>query len=256
MTGRTVAKHARFYMAGYDMSGYTRNFGPLVWTYDEQGEAALSDDIKNYLPGHPTISVGQLNGFFDNTATSGLHTIASTAGVIRTIMAPIGMRAAPVAGDAVWCGQFTQLGYQEAGEGFVGVNIPFGGWDNSGTTLAYDQPWGVLLHANSAATEANSTTGEGIDTAGAQTTKGGYMVYQVFGGTGAVTISIDDSADDSSYAALDDATTGEIADASVPQAGIIALGKTATVEQYLRWQIVAGGGFSTVTFALAFVRGR
>jgi len=255
MTGRTVAKHARFYMGGYDLSGYARTFGPLVWTYDEQGEAALSDEIKNYLPGHPTVSVGQLNGFFDNTATSGLHVVASAAGVIRTVMAPIGMRAAPAAGDPVWGGQYTQLGYQSTGEGLVGVNIPFGGWDNSGTTEAYDQPWGVLLHAKGAETAASTTTGAGIDTAGGQTTKGGYMIYQVFTGTGAVTISIDDSSDDSSYGALTDATIA-IADASTPQAGIVALGKTDTVEQYLRWQIAAGGGFSTVTFALAFVRGR
>ena len=256
MTGRTVAKWARFYMGGYDMSGYARTFGPLVWTYDEQGEAALSDDIKNYLPGHPTISVGQLNGFFDNTATTGLHVIGSTAGVKRTVMAPIGMRAAPAEGDPVFCGDYTQLGYQESGEGFVGVNIPFGGWDNSGTTKAYDQPWGTLLHEKSAETAASTVTGEGKHDNGASSALGGYMVYQVFTGTGAVTISIDDSADDSAYTALTGATTGEIADASVPQAGIIALGKTATVKQHIRWQIAAGGGFSTVTFALAFVRGR
>jgi len=253
MTGRTAAKFARFYMNGYDVSGHTRTFGPLVWTYDEQGDAALSDEIKNYLAGHPMLSVGELNGFFDNTATTGLHIIASGAGVKRTVMCPIGMRAAPAAGDPVWCGEFTQLGYQEAGEGIVGVNIPFGGWDNTGATKAYEQPWGVLLHANSAATAANSTTGAGINN-GAASAKGGYLAYQVFSGDGTATISIDDSADDSSYLALSGATSGEL-DCSSVQYGVVALGTTADVRQYLRWQIALNSA-TTVTFALAFVRGR
>ena len=255
MTGRTVSKHTRFYMDGYDLSGDVRSVGPLTWELEVSAETALTDGVKNVLPNHATISPGTLDAFLDNTATTGLHVIASGAGTKRTVMIPVGMRAAPAAGDPVFVGQFEQAGYQQAGDVYVGVNIPFEGWSDTASSLAYGIPWGLLLHANGAETAANSTTGAGID-GGAQTTAGGYMVYQIFGGTGAVTISIDDSADDSSYAALDDATTGEIADASVPQAGIIALGKTATVEQYLRWQIAAGGGFSTVTFALAFVRGR
>ena len=238
------------------MSGYIRSLGALGWEYDDEGEAALSDGIKNSLPGQTTVSIGALNAFFDNTATSGLHVIANGAGVERTVLIAKGMGAAPAVGDPTFCGQFTQTGYEKAeGGGTVGVTIPFGLWSNTADANTYDQPWGKLLHTNSAATAANSTTGAGVD-GGGQTTKGGYMVYQVFTGVGAVTISIDDSSDDSSYGALTDATTGSIADASVPQAGIIALGKTDTVEQYLRWQIAAGAGFSSVTFALAFVRGR
>ena len=254
-TGRSVTKHSRFYMDGYDLSGYARNFGPLSWTYDEGDATTLSDTIKNVLPNHPTITISALNGLFDSTATSGIHAVASGAGVIRTVMCPIGIRAAPAIGDPVFCGQFEQLGYVEEGAEDVGVNIPFGGWADDATSLTYDQPWGALIHHNSAATAANSTTGEGVDQIGAASTTGGYMVYQVFSGSGTVTISIDESSDDSSYGALTDATTGAI-DAGTVAGGIVALAHDAAVKQYLRWQIAAGGGFSTVTFALAFVRGR
>ena len=255
MTGRTVLKYARAYIDGYDMSGYTRSFGPLGVTFEEHAAAALSDDITNVLPGQATISMGTLNGIFDNTATSGLHVITSGSVGIRTVMLPIGMRAAPAAGDEVFCGQFDQTGYQEEGDGLLTVTIPFAPTANQSGSKLYSQAWGKLLHANSAATGANTATGAGIDH-GAQTSLGGFMMYQVFsgsGGDGTATISIDDSADDSSYGALTDATTGEL-DMSVVRSGIVALGATDTVERYLRWQISLNGATS-VTFALAFVRG-
>jgi len=253
MTGRTVKKWARFYMDGYDLSCYAINTGTPVWTYDEQGEAALCDEVKNYLPGWPTIAFGSFSGFLDNTETSGLHAIANGAGVIRTIMVPYGFRAAPVIGDPVWCGQYEQLDYMQAGDTFVGVTINFAAWANDSDTLLYDQPWGLLIHDHSAETAANSTTGEGVDN-GAASAAGGYLIYQVFAGDGTATISIDDSADDSSYSALSGATSGEI-DCSSVQYGLVALGKTATVKQYLRWQLSLNTA-TTVTFALAFVRGR
>ena len=255
MTGRTVLKYARAYVDGYDMSGYTRSFGPLSVEFEEHAQAALSDDIINVLPGQATIGMGTLNGIFDNTATSGLHVIMSGSTGIRTVMLPIGMRAAPVAGDEVFCGQFDQTGYQEEGDGLLTVTIPFAPTDNQSASKLYSQAWGKLLHANSAETAANSTASAGINN-GAATALGGFMMYQVFsgaGGDGTATISIDDSANDTDYSALSGATTGEL-DMSVVRAGIVALGATADVRQYLRWQLALNGA-TTVTFALAFVRG-
>lgn len=254
MTTRTVQKHTRFYMDGYDMSGYIRSLDALGWEYDDEGEAALSDSIMNSLPGQCTVSIGALNAFLDNTATSGLHVIANGAGVERTVLIAKGMGAAPAAGDPTFCGQFTQMGYEKAeGGGTVGVTIPFGLWSNTADANTYDQPWGKLLHAYGAETAANSTTGAGINN-GAASTAGGYLVFMGFAGDGTATISIDDSADDSSYSALSGATSGEL-DFSSVQFGIVALGKTATVKQYLRWQLALNTA-NTVTFALAFVRGR
>ncbi len=252
MTGRTVLKYARAYIDGYDMSGYTRSYGPLGVTFEEHAQAALSDDIINVLPGQATISMGALNGIFDNTATSGLHVVMSGSTGIRTVMLPIGMRAAPAAGDEVFCGQFDQTGYQEEGEGLLTVTIPFAPTHNQSASKLYSQAWGKLLHANAAETVANSTAGAGIDN-GAATALGGFLCYQVFSGNGTATISIDDSADDSAYAALSGATSGSL-DMSSVQYGIVALGVTAAVRQYLRWQIVLGTA-TTVTFATAFVRG-
>lgn len=247
--GRTVNKHTRVYADGYDLSGDTRTIGPLAWTFDEGDLTCLPDEVKGALPGHATLGIGTLNGVFSNTATTGLHTVMSTAGVKRTVMIPIGIRTAPAQGDPVYMGQFEQSGYQQE-EAYV--NIPFALPSVTNTTLLYDKPWGWLLHAKGAETAVN--TAIGIDDIGASTAFGGYMMYQVFAGNGTATIKVQDAATNlnASFADLSGCTSGSINCATV-QSGIIAVSKTATVRRYLRWQIVFGTA-TTVTFALSFVR--
>lgn len=251
MSGRTNNRWTRVYIDGYDLSGDSRSIGPLMWTYDESDLTGLSHAVKGALPNQATLGLGTYNGVFNDTATTGLHSVLSTGGGMRTVMVAQGMRAEPAIGDPVYMGQFEQKDYQLDPSG-VYVNIPFENSSVRGTTLAYDNPWGVLLHAKAAATAANSATGAGIDTAGGATAFGGYLTYMVFAGDGTATISIDDSADDSSYSALSGATTGEM-DCTSVQYGIVALGRTATVRQYLRWQISLNTATS-VTFALGFAR--
>jgi len=251
VTGRTTSKWTRVYADGYDISGDARSIGPLVWTFDEADLTGLSHAVKGALPDVVNVGVGTLNAVFNNTASTGIDTVLSTGGGMRNIMTAIGQRAEPVAGDPVYMGEFEQMDYQgEWSSGFY-VNIPFGMASIRGATLLYNNPWGQLLHAKSAATAANSTTGAGID-GGASSAFGGYMVYHVFAGDGTATISVDDSADDSSYSALSGATSGVI-DCSTPTFGRVAIGRTATVRQYLRWQISLGTA-TTVTFALGFSR--
>ena len=251
MTGRTVDKWKRVYIDGYDLSGDARSVGPLIQTYDEADLTGFSHAVKGALPGHAMVGIGTLNATLNDTADVGIHAVMSGSGVMRTIMIPQGMRAAPVAGDPVYMGEFEQTSYTADPQTGVYINATFNNSSARASSFLYDKPWGVLLHANSAATAANTATG-GIDTAGAATAFGGYLVYQVFAGDGTATISVDDSADDSTYNALSGATSGEI-DFSTPTAGRIALGRTATVRQYLRWQISLNTA-TTVTFALSFSR--
>lgn len=249
-TGRTVLKHIRVYVAGYDLSGYTRSPGPLVWQYDEADLTGI-EEIKGYLPDKATVTPSALNGILDNTDTVGLHEIIKTPGSSRVVMIPVGIRTAPAQGDPVFVGQYQQQTYMLEGDTAAYINATFDEWDAAGM-IAYDNPWGVLLHAKSAVTAVNSATG--VDDNGASTTQGGYMVYQVFAGDGTATILTQHAStnSDGSFAALSGATTGVI-DCSSPTAGIVAISKTATVNRYLRWQITLGTA-TTVTFALGFVR--
>lgn len=255
-TGRTLNRWVRVYADGYDLSGYSRKIGPLKSDYNAANVSSdMGDDVKGYLCNHATITPGTLNAVFDNTATSGLKAVMSTPAA-RDLMVPIGIRAAPAAGDPVFMGKFVQNAMQASEDaGAIVATIPFGGWDASDLTN-YQKAWGTLLHASGAETAANAA--DGIDDSGGATAAGGYMMYQIFtsNAAGTCTISIDDSVlIGGAYAALAGATSGAIAFGDIPCAGIVALGTAATVRQHLRWQLALAGGMTTVTFALAFVRG-
>ncbi len=256
-TGRTLFKKwMRVYVDGYDLSGYSRTCEPLDWTWGEADMTCpLSDGSVNVMPNDCTISMGALNTILDSTAVSGSHTILKTPAA-RKVMIPVGIRAAPAVGDDVWMGAFQQLGYQAADDGgAIVANIPFGKWD-AAQLIRYAKPWGVLLHAYGAETAAN--TAVGIDDNGGASSNGGFMMYQIFtsNAAGTATVTVQDAAvnNDGGFALLAGATSGAIGFASIPAAGIVPLGNTADVRQYLRWQVALAGGMTTVTFALGFVR--
>lgn len=250
MSGRTVSRWARVYMDGYDVSGYARSIGALDWTFDEANLTAISDSIKGYLPAMCNISPSSINANLDNTA-GGLHETFALPGS-RIVTIALGIRATPTAGDPVYVGRFQQKDYLASEDaGAMVVNMNFDGWDAANPAV-YDCPWGILAHAAGAETAVNSATGvDGL----AASAFGGYMVYQVLAGNGTATLKMQDAATNlnASFADLSGATSGVI-DCTTPKAGLIALSRTATVRQFTRWQIVLGTA-TTVTFALAFVRG-
>lgn len=249
-TGRTTLNNWRVYVDGYDMSGYSRSFGPLATTFDEGVDDAVTLPVKAALVSNAQVGMGTLNGLFDNTATSGLHVIMSGAGVERDVMIPAGIQAAPVNNDPVFCGTFTQLGYMgEPDNNPVYATIPFSGASPNSPVLMY-KPWGALLHAKAARTAANTATG--LDQL-ASSTKGGWMMYQVFAGNGTAALKVQHASTNSDGSFSDLISSGTIACTS-PIAGAVALSTGATVNRYVRWQIALGTATS-VTFAIAFIRG-
>lgn len=260
-TGRTVLRFWRVYCDGYDLSGQARTIGPLETTFDEGMDDAMSNPIKGVLPGQAVVKVGTLNGIFNNTATSGIHAAMSGyAGTDRVVSVALGIQAAPAEGDPVFAGQFEQLGYAGKGdEPIATVSVPFGNSSALSGNLYYAQPWGILLHALSAATAVNTANGYGGD---GQTTKGGWMAYHVStaAGSGAMTATIkvqDCATAGGTYSDLlssGSLSLGSSGTFSGPIGGIVALTPTATVESYTRWQIVLTLATS-VTFAVSFHRG-
>lgn len=250
---RTHLKHWRAYVDGVDLSGYERTIGALGWVYDVSPDTALTDEVKNIMLGQPSITCGGLNGFLDNDAAGKFNTVSSGGGT-RTVMLPMGVNAAPAAGNPVFAWKFEQNSYNaEPGGGFFASNLTFGEASYAGV-LTYSKPWGVLLHAKAARTAVNSSAG--IDDYGAQTTAGGVFAYQLFSSDGTVTLKVQDAStnSDGSFGDLSGATSGSITAASSPKSGMVALSTTATVKRYLRWQL-AFGTATTATFAIAFIRG-
>lgn len=252
--GRTTFPHTRIYADGLDISGYTRSVGPLIWEYDEVDlTCPPGDNVKGYLPGQPRITPTAINAVLDNDAAGLFASGLKTAGAAVTLMIPIGIRAAPAAGDPCWMGIFQQLNYAAENDGgAMTVSIPFGNWDVASLN-AHEEPWGVLLHAKGAETAAN--TAIGVDS-GAQTEGGGYMMYHLFSSNGTVTITAQGASVNTnpSFTNIPGNTSG-VVDASITPAYGIAVATTSTIKQYLRWQISLGTA-TTCTFALGYVRGR
>lgn len=250
-TGRTLNRWARTYINGYALCTYTRSVGPLVWRYDTPDLTTQCDAVQGALPDTPEINSGTLNGVMDGDA-AGLFATFNAPGSYANIMIPVGIRAAPAAGDPVWVARTNRLNYELAESGgAMYVNIPLGVHDAS-SWVTYDRPWGTLLHAASAETAANSATG--VDQLAA-TSYGGYMMYQVTAGDGNATISVESATAnaDGDFAAVDGLTTGNI-DCSAATSGIVATtAKTTTINQYVRWQLALDTA-TTVTFLLALVR--
>ena len=250
-TGRTVLRFWRAYVDGYDLSGYTRSFGPLSCAFDEGTDDPVTATVKGIMPGNATVSIGALNGIFDNTATSGIHAVMNSSGSDRDVMLACGIQAAPANNDPVFAGKFLQLGYYGSSDANpVTATIPFGNAIITAGNLEYAQPWGILLHAKGAETAANSATG--YDEAAAST-KGGWMMYQVFAGNGTATIKVQDASTNSDGSFADLLSSGSITCAA-GVSGVVALAKNASVKRYVRWQIALGTA-TTVTFALSWHRG-
>jgi hypothetical protein len=255
---RTVEKWTRVYIDGYDVSGFGRTIGPLEVTYDEADlTAQMSDTVRGYLRNRAKVNLGIFNAVFDNTATTGIHTVLQTAGDARTVLVAKGVQAAPVDGDHVFGGVFEQGAYQvEEDGGAVTVSVPWVGWAADAASLDFVNPWGLLLHASGAETGVNGGNSSISNPEGGATSLGGYFLYEVLAGAGngtaLATLSVDDSANNSDWTALSGATSGEI-DCLNRQAGIVALTPDATVRQYLRWQLALNTA-SSVTFVCAFMR--
>jgi hypothetical protein len=256
MAGRTLARYARFYMNGYDFSGDARSIGPLDWTFPEVDITGLSDAIHGYLPGQPSINIGALNANFTDYAATHLVVIGdANKGSEGTVLIPIGMRAAPAIGDIAFMGQFRQKDFvsavSKAGE--VTISMPFAGWDVTSSSLLYHDPWGLLIHNNAAETAVNDSN-NGFDSgSGGTTTLGGYAVFQLFaytGGTGP-TLKVQHFTSNTPASFADLLSSGVMATAGT--AVLVALANTASVYQFLRWNVVLNGA-SSVTFAIGMVR--
>jgi hypothetical protein len=254
---RTHQKHCRVYTDGVDLSGYARQIGALGWMFGAEPDAALTDEVKNMIIGQGEITAAPINAFLDNDA-AGLFALAGTGANdhgTRNLMVAIGANAAPVAGNPVFAWKFEQIGFPvEQGSGFVAASLNLGGASYA-STLTYKTPWGVLLQPKAVITAVNTATG--IDDNGGASALGGIFVYHIFSSNGTVTVTAQDAATNlnASFSAITGATSGSVDATSAPKHGMIALGTTSAVRQFLRPQI-AFGTATTCTYVSAFIRNR
>ena len=245
--------YTRFYINGYDLSGYAINTGDFGFEHDTAKVAAYSDAVKNVSLGMTSIKLGPVNAFLAPSATVGLHELMKSGAVDSDVMIAMGTDNEPVVGQPVFAWRMQQTSYKATGADIVGANIEFGGAAYD-TVKGYWNPNGLLVHAKGAETAPNTAVAT-IDY-GAQQTKGGVFAYQMFSSNGTATLKLQDASTNSngSFADLSGATSGSIDASTTPKSGFVALSVTATINRYLRWQIALGTA-TTCTFACAFLLG-
>jgi hypothetical protein len=231
------------YVGGNDLSGDTSNLPKIGG-----GPAALDftsiDKLAFVRLG------GERDGHIDWVSffnPTGAHPVLSAlprtdVGVMATIGTTLGSPAA--------CEVAKQIGYDptRANNGMFTFTI-------STVSNGFGLEWGRLLTAGKR-TDSAATNGTGVDDTTVSTAFGWQAYLQVFAMTGTdVTVKIQDSADNSSFADITSAAFTQIT-SGTPQSQRIAVGGTATVRRYLRASTVTSGGFSSLTFAVAFMRNR
>lgn len=242
----------RIYDNGYDVSGYANQIGDLDWSRAFTPQAAFSDDVMNGIAGKTTISAGNINAFLDND-TAGLTSITKTAAGTHDIMIAFGTNSVSILGDPFYMWRFENTSYKAGGsDGFLATTINVGNASYA-SILSCDKPWGYILHPKGTETAVN--TAIGLDDFQAATAYGGIFVYHLLSSDGTVTLSVEDAATNTnpSFAALSGATSGSINASVTPKYGMIALGATATVRRYLRFQVAFGTG-TTCSFISGFIR--
>lgn len=255
--GRSTRQYLRVYGGntsfGLDLSCNAVSAGEIGADNDEQELVPFCAGVKGVMLGQANIVHPPINAIFEtNATTTGFHDLmATSAGTAFNICDAIGVQEAPTYGS--WAFVAAQGVKKYAGypsEITILSNIVFSA--QPAGTMNYDECWGRVVHPLAAETAANTGTTNVVNN-GAATALGGFMFYCLTSvDAGNVTLSIDDSSDGTTYGALSGATSGAL---TASKCGIVQLGTTATVKQYLRWQAAFAGGASTATFMLAFVRG-
>lgn len=181
---------------------------------------------------------------FFNPSTSQAHPVLSA--LPRTDVGVMYVRGTTL-GNPAACMVAKQLNYDptRTNNGALTFNI---------ATVAngYGLQWGRMLTAGKR-TDTAATNGTSID--GTASSVFGLQAFlQVIAFTGTdVTVKIQDSADNASFADVAGAAFTQIT-SGTPSTQRIAISNAATVRRYLRAITVTTGGFTSLTFAVAVVR--
>lgn len=235
---------AQFYLSGYDFSGDVvalreLSGGPALI----EGLTGIDKSAMERLGGH--LSGAQRITTWFNPAANMSHKRLSTL--------PTGNQQGQywhrgVAGRPVHC----IVGKQENYDGNRANDGAFT-FDSDIESDGFGAEWATGLTAGKR-TDTTATNGAGVDFTtpafAGSSTFGAQFYLQVFGFTGtSVTISIEDSADNASFAALSGGAFTTVTGITHER---IQTARNATVRRYLR--VVTAGTFSSVTFAVAAVR--
>ena len=253
MAGKTHSRWVRGLFGGANLRGDSRSIGSLGLQYDTAEAHGFDATLKERLVGHADAMFGPYQALFNDKVAAtgpvqpGSHTTLSAVGQ-PIASAFIGSGAAPAVGGAAYSMETQQTSYtvSATNSDAVVINADFTTRGNAGTAAK----WGLALATGAAGIDDTESL-TSID-GGAATTAGAVAFLHITTSAGSMAandweITIEDSADDSTFAAVD----AFIADGSTATAEVLAI--PGTIRQYVRATATKTAGADLV-FWINFVR--
>ena len=233
-------KNTRIYVDQYDFSGYF-NTASATSNVDTAETSAFGDSAKTYIVGHTdgTVSLG---GMFEGTASTGTDQYFESVLGASTKQKVIIANEGHSLGGRIVALESDTTSYE--------VSSPIG--DVVQASVEFQASEGVghgVLVSNGNAVSATGT-GTGVDNAVATTNGGvGFLSVPVNTRNGDITVKIQHSADNSTFADLVTFTT--VTGSTLTSERIEV---TGTVNRYLRVSYTVAGSTGTATPVVAFTR--
>jgi len=228
----------RWYVGGYDLSGDTQ-------TLKMNAPQKMNDgtDITLLASARiPAVRDGAMSwvSYYDPASAHPVLSALPTGDVLVTYA------NGPVLGNVSACMIGKQVNYDptRAADGSLLFAV-------DAVANGYAMEWGNLLTAG-VRTDTAATNGTSFD-AGASSAFGCQAYLQVTAFTGTdVTVKLQDSADNASFADLAGAAFAQVTGA--PGFQRVATSNAATVRRYVRASTVTSGGFTSASFVVTLVR--
>lgn len=223
---------ANLWVDQYNVSGDVGAIDSIASSRAQIDVTSIEDSFMSRLPGLGDGSI-QFSGYFNPTAGN-LHTsIGSAFGTaISIITAAFGTAiGSPAASLGAARSAYSTV---RGADGSLVVSV------SAESGIGYGADWGVLLNGRASATGTASTT---VDTVAATTNGAQAYLHVTDVAAGTVTITVEDSADNSSFSTV---TGLSFTATAAGTAEYKATSATATVRRYLRYNVSGG----TATFAL------
>jgi len=238
----------RLYVGGYDISGDIIEVGGAGMPMSTLDTTGIDKSAMERIFGHRDGSLDVTAWFNPENVTSiQEHAVYST---LPTTDVPIMYVVSPPAiGADTYMISGKQVNYdpKRGADGTFTFGV-------STQANQYGADWGKLLTVGKRS-DAAATNGTALDQTTASTSFGWMAQLQIFAFAGTdVTVKIQDSADNATFADLAGGGFAQITSTSPTGQRLQAASGTATVRRYVRVSTVTTGGFTSLVFAVAFLR--
>ncbi len=232
----------QLYLSGYDLSGDVGSINTISGSFETLDVTSIDKSAFERLAGKRTGTLEFSTFFNDDTIGDSEHT--ALKGLPNTDVIATYHRGTALGAPAVGCiGKQVNYDWSRGNDGGLTSSVQI-------LSNGYGLEWGVAGTAGKRTDTSATSPATGIDTT-ASASFGAQAYLQVFAFTGtSVTVKIQDSADNSSFADISPSLTFAAATAKGAQRVSVANG--TTLRRYLR--VVTTGTFSNAVFAVVIVK--